>query len=77
MVQKEDNLDRKKTRHTKQSVPNVKGMGLKDAVVPAGEHETESGGQGQRKSEASSRSLAGTNIANGQTIYLDEYTLNR
>jgi len=70
-VQKEDNqVTARKMSTTKQSMPNVKGMGLKDAVYLLENMKLKVVARGAGK--VSQQSLvAGTGIANGQTIYLD------
>ena len=70
-VQKEDNLvTARKLGTPRQSVPNVKGMGLKDAVYLLENMNLKVVAKGAGK--VSQQSLtAGTSIANGQTIYLD------
>ena len=70
-VQKEDNqVTARRMSTTKQSMPNVKGMGLKDAVYLLENMKLKVVARGAGK--VSQQSLvAGTGIANGQTIYLD------
>jgi cell division protein FtsI (penicillin-binding protein 3) len=70
-VQKEDNqVTARRMATTKQSMPNVKGMGLKDAVYLLENMKLKVVARGAGK--VSQQSLvAGTGIANGQTIYLD------
>lgn len=70
-VQKEDNqVTARIMRTVKQAVPNVKGMGLKDALYLLENMNLKVVARGAGK--VSQQSLtAGTNIANGQTIYLD------
>jgi cell division protein FtsI (penicillin-binding protein 3) len=70
-VEKEDNrVTARKLGTARQSVPNVKGMGLKDAVYLLENMNLRVVARGVGK--VSQQSLqAGTGISIGQTIYID------
>ncbi len=70
-IQRQDNVStERKLQVTKQAMPNVKGMGLKDALYLLENMDLKVVAKGMGK--VSQQSLgAGTSIAKGQTVYID------